>query len=440
MMRRLLAGLGVTGMLLFGAPTMDALAATPKIGASCTKLNQQVTVNYIKLKCLKSGSKKVWKRVGSVARPTAKPTPTPTIPAIEFDQSGVSASVCKLPQASYRDDVQSGWPRNPARIVPIGNIKYAMLFVDFASAPATQIPESVFGLVSPMSETEFAEQSNGRLDLKYLPLMKWFRLNSDPKSYDLRTFQGHRRLIADAISAADAEYDFSKVDGVVVMTDPKNSPLVNGPALTAIRGIGIWADGKEILNGTNSGADFNYWGYRWANHEISHNFGLPDLYAYKTDAQNQPHRFVGEFSYMGLISGSAPGLTGWERWTLGWLTDDQLLCSPKVGQKIKLSPVAGDAGKRLAVLKLSNTKALALEYRTPIGMDARMYTEGVLFYTVDTSIASGDGTLKVIPKSTSKQLMPATALHREGDVFAAEGREIRILSIDATGAIVEITK
>ncbi len=443
MIRKLLATAAIVALLGLATPTTDALAATPKIGASCTKLNQQVVVKFIKLKCVKSGTKKVWKRIGSVPRPAPKPTitptPSPTAPIL-FDQSGSPASVCKLPQASYRDDVQSGWPRNPARILPIGNINYAMLFVDFASAPAVQATEAVYGIISPMSENEFTEQSSGRLNLKYLPHSKWLRLNGDPKSYDLRTFFGHRQLIADAIAAADAEYDFSKVDGVVVMTDPRTTPLVNGPALTARPGMGIWADGKEILNGTNSGADLRYWGYRWANHEISHNFGLPDLYAYNSNTQLSAHRFVGDFSYMGLINGTAPGLTGWERWSLNWLTDDQMLCEPKVGQKFRLSAVANNTGTRMAVLKLGGTRAIALEYRIQTGMDARMGQAGVLAYSVDTSIASGDGTIQVIPEQVASHSTAATALYEVGDEISFGGRTFKIISMDATSAGIELVK
>ena len=441
MIRKLIAVAAILALLGLATPATDALAATAKPGASCIKLNQQVVVNYIKLKCLKSGTKKVWKRIASVPRPPAKPSPTPSpTNPIEFDQSSAPAAQCKLPHEAYRGDVQSGWPRNPDRIAPIGNITYAMLFVDFGSAPATQTPQSVHALVSPMSEQEFSEQSSGKLTMRYEPYFNWLRLTSPPSSYDLRTFDGHRKLIAEAIAAADANFDFSKVDGVVVMTDPNNSPLVNGPALTAPRGLGIWADGKEILNGTNSGADFKYWGYRWANHEISHNFGLPDLYAYNSNTQLSAHRFVGDFSYMGLINGSAPGLTGWERWTLNWLTDAQLLCDPKLGQKFKLSPLAGDVGTRMSVLKLSRTRALVLEYRTKAGMDVRMSDSGILAYVVDTSIASGDGTIQVIPEQVASHATPASALYEVGDQITFEGRTFKIISMDATSAGIQLVK
>ena len=429
MIRKLVVALAFVALLALASPAGSATAATAKAGATCTKLNQQVVVNYIKLKCVKLGTKKVWKRIGSVPRPkpTPSPTATPTAAPITFDQTSANANVCRLPQSSYRDDVQSGWPRNPARINPVGEIRYAMLFVDFASKPATTTPQSVHARISPMSENEFTEQSKGRLSLKYIPKFEWMRLPGDGSNYDLKTFAGHRQLIADAVAAADASFDFSKIDGVVVITDPESTPFSYGPALTAPTFLGIQADGRNIYNGTNSGADLKYWGHRWANHEISHNFGLPDLYSYKGNTQATVHGFVGDFSYMGSINGSAPGLTGWERWSLDWLTDSQLLCEPKVGQIFELSPVAGSSGTRMAVLKISSTRALVLEMRKPTGIDLGVAQDGILAYVVDTTIASGEGTIQVIPEQSGAYKNPTTALFELDDVINFESRSVKVV-------------
>ena len=423
MMRKLLASIALLGLVLVGSPANSAVAAAPKVGSACTKLNQVVIANNVKYQCAKSGSKKVWKRIGVVAvpspKPTATPTPTPSGPV--FNQSAADINNCKLPQASSRDDVMTGWPRNPARQKSQGKVVYEVIFADFSDAPSKLSPEAVFAKISPKSEQEFLESSGGRFQLNYVPVMKWMRMPSASSAYSYSNFDGHRRFIQDAVSAADSLVDFSKVDGVVVLTDPTTSPFANGPAFTARRGIGVVADGVEILNGITSGRDLDFWGARWANHEMTHNLGLPDLYAYSGDA----HRFVGGFSYMGLINGQAPGLTGWERFDIGWIADSEILCDPAVGQQFKVGPLSG-ASTRLAIVKINQFKALVLEVRTRAGIDTGVTTPGVLAYTVDTRIASGEGTITVVSKKAVAFPLPSNSLRGVGDTVTVDGRSVEI--------------
>ena len=60
------------------SPILPADAATPSIGAKCSKLNQKVTAAGKSLICLKSGGKLLWKLAATPAKSTPTPTPTPS--------------------------------------------------------------------------------------------------------------------------------------------------------------------------------------------------------------------------------------------------------------------------------------------------------------------------------------------------------------------------
>lgn len=434
--RRFLALLSVTAFLLTSSTLISAQAAPVKAGSSCSTLKTRVVSNFVRYECVKSGSKKVWKKIGTVKTPTATPTLTPSsTEASTVDQVGIDVTNCKLQQASSRNDVYSGWNRNPDRTQSVGKVRYAVLFVDFSDKVSGELPEVTHSRISPKTEQEFLEQSSGKFELEFVPLLKWLRMPSPASAYSFKTFDSHRSYIAEAVNLADPAFDFSKMDGVLVMTDPNNAPISYGPALTARRGSGVIADGKELLNGATSGTDLRFWGSRWANHEMSHNLGLADLYSYAGDT----HRFVGPFSYMGLINKRAAGLTAWERWTLDWVTDGQVACEPNVGQAVKLNPLSG-SGTRIMIVKISSHKALAIEVRTPFGIDAGLTRSGILAYTVDTRIASGEGTIAVLPKTSLNLDAPELAFWTAGDEISAEGRTVAIVSNSGNDYVVKVVK
>src|SRR5690606_12284097 len=132
----------------------------------------------------------------------------------------------------------------------------------------------------------------------------------------------------EAVDLADAAVDFSQMDLVLVLTNPDATGIPYGRAFTGFAGHGIQADGVTIANGITSGSDLLQWGHLRLNHEMGHSLGLPDLYAYPGSAAAEADQFAftGEFSLMGNIFGQAPELTAIERWMLGWLEDEQVLC------------------------------------------------------------------------------------------------------------------
>lgn len=361
-----------------------------------------------------------------------------TEPAVSEDL----VTACKLPPLSFTN-VGLGLP-NPAFKMPsIGDVKTIVLFTDFSDVPATQTPEGLLSIISPGAETYYAEMSYGRMNWTLQPHPVWLRL-SQPSAYygeSIQSYDGHLAFIQEAVTLADADVDFSTADSVVVLVPPEASAIPYGPAFGASPGGGYSADGKTFANGATSGADLPGWGSYWLSHEAGHMMGLPDFYAYQYDPNNYPdqHRFVGGFSLMGFIDGSAPGFFAFERWQLGWLDDEQVVCQTIADQTTTLTPIETQGGIKAVIVPISESKALVVESRRPIGADAGLVKSGALVYTVDTSIYSGEGTLVVHPILANDPYRDQSPL-AVGESVTVDGVTVTVVDSNEQGDTVQVMK
>ncbi len=349
-------------------------------------------------------------------------------------------AACKLSPLSFTN-IGLGLP-NPAFKMPsVGDVKTIVLFADFSDVPATQTPEELLSIISPGAETYYAEMSYGKMNWTLEPHPVWLRLSQLSAHYGegIRSFEGHLEFIQEAVTLADADVDFSTADSVIVLVPPEASAIPYGPALGASPGGGYFADGKTFANGATSGADLLGWGSYWLNHETGHMMGLPDLYAYQYDPNNysDQHRFVGDFSLMGFIDGSAPGFFAFERWQLGWLDDEQIVCQTTTDQTTTLTPIETQDGIKAVIVPISESKALVVESRRPIGVDAELVKSGALVYLADTSIYSGEGTIMVLPVSEGDPYRVQSPL-AVGESITVEGITVTVIASDDLGDTVQI--
>lgn len=352
--------------------------------------------------------------------------------------NGAPIAEAKLPYASPRGDNGLGFPRVSNRLPSTGTVRFAVIFVDFSDAVATRSPESVFALISPEAEKLFAAMSYGRLSVALQPTFRWLRMRKPSTGYGwpALSFQAHHAYIHEALRLAEsAGVNFAASDSFVVLANPEAAALVNGPAFTARYGDGVRVKGKVLDSGATSGRDLPWWGYKWFNHEIGHALALPDLYAYAGEA----HRFVGEFSLMGLISGRAPEYFAWERWNLGWLDDEQVWCADRGTSERVLTPLQTAGGLKMVVVPTGRTSAVVVEHRAALGYDAQLPRGGPLVYAIDTAIASGLGVVKVLTARASSR-DPIEAPLVVGEEIRHEGVVIRYLAHEENGARIEITR
>lgn len=350
---------------------------------------------------------------------------------------------CKLPIADGRGGVAiGGFPRYSARLASTGTVNATVIFVDFSDAPATRTPSQAFALISGATDT-FTEQSYGRLNYNMTPTLQWFRMSQPSTSYSY-SGSGHLTFIKEAVSVADSTVDFSDTDSLVIITNPDMTRFSQGPAMATSAGYGVTADGNEMLNVVTSGADLSSFGSMWLNHEVTHTLGLVDLYSYTNSSYPGILYDVGKFSYMGFNSfeSNSPGLTAWERWVLGWLDDSQVLCAnPRIDGEINtlITPIGSSGGQKAVVIPVGDTKVVVVESRRATGIDANLAKTGALVYSVDSSISSGYGPIKIFPKGSSDDPYMTQSTRNTGESVTVSGIKVEVINSDTSGDTVKIT-
>ncbi len=383
---KLIATLATTSLLFLGLPAMSQ-AAGPVAGGTCTAIGKSAVISKKTYVCTLSGKKKLWK-LKSVT--SAAPS--------NSGLSTTSFEKCRLPVADGRGDVAIGLPRIVYRGKNTGTVNVTVIFVDFPDARATMTPEQAFAKVNPRATEIFKQVSYGLLDYKMSPKLKWFTVGKKSTDYSYRSFDGQHAYFEEAIKLADATTDFSKTDSTVVISNPDQKGLENGPAVSYFPDSGVVADGRNLYNGATSGHDINNWGAIWLNHEISHSFGLVDLYSARGNTYETQFEFTGEFSYMGLSheDSQAPELFAWERLVMGWLKENQFYCQPAGLGTYKITPVETVGGVKAVVIPTGDTTALVVESRRALGLDSKLKKEGLVVYRVNSKNQSGFAPIQVI--------------------------------------------
>ncbi|OIQ69836.1 hypothetical protein GALL_485590 [mine drainage metagenome] len=174
-------------------------------------------------------------------------------------------------------------------------------------------------------------------------------------------------------------------------------------------------------------------------HETSHTFGLVDDYNANYNPSNisDAFRFTGDFSIMGALYGSAPEYLAWEGWLMGWLDDSQVECLAPGNQTVTIQAVETPGGVKMAEIPISATKALIIEYRRPLLADSGLTSSGLLVYTVDTSIASGDGPFKVVGGTSAQHL--ADALLGQGGLLTVGNVTVKVIKSSKDSDTVNVT-
>lgn len=348
-------------------------------------------------------------------------------------------AACRLAAQAPRRSVSLGIPRAPFRLKATGDVRFAVLFVDFADAPATMTPQKALAVIAPA--TDFIRTvSYGNMRLAFTPHYRWLRMSKPSTDYGMTrgtTFQEHKAYIEEAVRLAGNDLDDGDVDALLVLANPAVKAIDAGPAFTPTPGSGIRVGGKEILNAVTSGGDLLHWGWAWLPHEMGLDLSLPDLYGDGRDGRD-PHAYVGEFGIMGLISGRAPEYFAWERWQLGWLDDAQVACVTGPSRQVRLAPVERAGGVKMAIVPTGPASAVVVESRRAEGYDRALPQPGVLVYDVDTRRRSQQGPLRILPDGApdgarfGSVLVPGKVV-RVGDV------SVKFTARDADGDTVDVT-
>ena len=375
-----------------------------------------------------------------------------------------------------------GFPLDWFALPAAGTLRVAVVFVDFHDAVAGYSVQREAEAGLPFAEQYLEAASHGRLNVEFVPLDRWLRLEH---GYGHYTFS----FVGEAARLADEHLDYGDFD--VMMAVAPSSTFSGGLA----RGIVTTDEGSVTTVQINRHFDGSHgnsprlWGLLAA-HELMHNLGLADLYDLDGTRQHSVDVLEGkvltwiELGLMGLSAlfvgdkedparayelvdadgfsstGIWPHFTAdemlsWSRWQVGWLEPHQVACVID-DATVHLKPVAMDPGDGIgmAAVPLSDHEVLVVESRRKLGYDARseglyqdgdrlalptLGPEGVLVYTVDASVDTGQLPMTVHGHAGSGVLDDHPLLGI-GESVTVRGYTITVTADDGETHTVTITK
>ena len=288
-------------------------------------------------------------------------------------------------------------------------LKAAFICVDFPNrkGPDSRHPDPAFyyDLLARDGLEVFREISYGKLDLEVTLFDRWFTMPREDETYHLEretTAEIHRAYIKDAMDASCAAVDYSQFD-ILYIVPVHGSAIPYSPTMVRKDSPVSCASGAVGLAVTFGADMYGRKGKLFA-HENGHILGLPDLYTYKvTEGARDGFSHCGTWDLMGLIEGMAPDYLAYSKWRLGWLEDSQIACAEADGTFL-LTPVELAEGLKLVVIPLDDYHGYAVEYRAPVGLDAALPEDGLLFYRLDGTVDGGMGCITIIPPEEEKYL------------------------------------
>ncbi|KAJ4239562.1 hypothetical protein NW757_012669 [Fusarium falciforme] len=269
-----------------------------------------------------------------------------------------SKTACKL-AAVDNVDLSVGFNYNGDCAPSTGTLNGFMMFVDFSDAEPAQgeTPQSLYDAVVPQTTEWYKQASQGALSFNVTAdLSKFYRMPASAASYGWErglTWAEHQDYIQDALDAYTAKGTRPPPpESDVLYVVPVNSAGARGisRSITFVTRAntrqGDYVARKTVTVATDA---FTTWGPKsWIAlaHETGHTMCLADFYPFEDLGLGY---YVGGWSAMGDVSGVGPDFFAWDKWRLGWLNDESIDCAP-----------------------------------------------GVLLYTVDTSVKSGYGPVRVL--------------------------------------------
>jgi M6 family metalloprotease-like protein len=270
--------------------------------------------------------------------------------------------------------------------------------------------------------------SYGKLTVEFVKIPGWIRMDKASNAYQisqegLGDYTDTVAYASEVIRKTDPTVDFTGVDSIVVFAS-EEAPGIAGDYEQTLSEPLKTKEVSSIQSVIVSGG--GWWLQSWdptaISHELGHTLGLADLYDINAEENGPINPFVGDFDFMSYAyeESLAPSLLGWDRWRLGWISDDAVIClKPTAENRVTLSPLQSGKGALLAVVPLSATRVLVMESRRPIGIDSKLPDSGVLVYIVDSRVNSGLGPIRVQGTWTSESM--TEALLSVGEYLEASG-------------------
>ena len=256
----------------------------------------------------------------------ARVVPPPSDVVTGTESTLVDRDECR--QRGTRGSTTAGFPLPLSALPSTGTLRVAVLFVDFpdAVAPHSTLHEAELGL--PFMDRFLEASSYGQLRVEAVPHHGWLRAEHGYGHYLHGSSVGSESvalgIAEEAIGLADAAFDFNGIDALMIVHPSSHF----GGGSTAQERVDTQEGTVRTLLVNTFRVDGPEVGREWgaiAAHELLHNLGLVDLYAY--DASRH----------------EAPADTGHEAWFPHPVRPDAPECLQSRGSG-RLSPGDRDAG------------------------------------------------------------------------------------------------
>lgn len=349
-------------------------------------------------------------------------------PSIAGKEADVKAATRSIPELDSKGDVYKSEGVTDPLIYDdaLGRKKILMLYLDFADAEMSETTqkraEKILG--GGRFEKIFTEQSYGKLDFDIEHVHGWRRLPGESGDYSSKTTDSHRELFLEVFKLYP-KIDFREYDYINA-----NMPRIGNTAFGERDDIAIPYRGSKIKVAMNLSSASPY----VFAHEVGHLMGLPDLYTY--GGVEGPKNPAGPWDLMSS-AGSATGFLGWHRHKLEWLDADRKTYLTGGSTRLKLTPLDSDRGISMVAIPVSDpkqpSKVIVLEVaqarRLEKGKTSR--AGGILVYSVDATLATGQNPVIVYPKDSLKQ-----APFHPGDTFQHDDAPfvMKVIERDPSGA------
>ena len=344
--------------------------ANPNSGASCSKLGAQKDFQGKRFTCVKKKGKKVWNKGSRIASPTPSPS-SPTSGALL--SPSLPLEKCQIVETSTmrrNSGKFSGFPATESLFKHTGSIRFQVIPVDWSDLVGqfdfrNRISKQMNTFTEWMSMV-----SEEKISIKWTLHNSWIRLPGNSADYAV-PFSEAAPQTSDfwrkAIPAVDPQIDFSNTD-IAMFVFPLGQKIVPEGVQE------LYPSGVLKSNPPNEGnlKGFLAPGYRWDQDNIviwsylAHETGHLLDFAHMGTPRMGPQGDFRSFDVMGNQDSSRT-FTGWWRFLAQWFDENQVYCQDSnnpLNETLELIPIDSPiGGLKLAVIRLSDSKALIIESR-----------------------------------------------------------------------------
>ena len=359
-------------------------------GSSCSKIGSVSTTKVkgktTKLTCTKVGTKKLWKTISN----TTPQTNSYWIPAVTRT---INEAACRLPDQRDPSLINTprslGFPLNQTGPKASGVVNLGLIAADFPNfqGKATELSKLSAQITEFNNWLNF--QSGGRLVANWQFPSQWLRLPKNAADYGVVGFNplSHNAINNDIITASDPHISYANMDELFVyfpdsLTDsePNINPFdgvlsqIGGTNVTTSEGVLKHLKGSGTVSKQKQyGLGKTLWAL-WA-HDLLHTIGV--------EGHNPVESFTLESEdFLNQV------VSAWNQYLLGWLSDSQVACielSTLNGNEVDIVPLQeSKSGYRIAIVPLSQTRAIVVESHRAVGYAKDLGASGVLVYLMDT--------------------------------------------------------